>query len=213
MSRILMIYRSTKARLKPTAVDDDFSRAFKIESELHSALEVACDSARKFKDSQRDCDILQRQVHRLEKELRDAHDFVFSLQPKGEQITESEAAAEFNLLYRMIEDWVETNLEDEIHARSIIKRRRFQASRIRRFLKLVSLPGEEASRCPDTDVYNVIAAIMTFLCIEIFDKDFYCPVEEGAMDTLNSILMSMRNLEPRRGEFLNQTNSHYIITH
>jgi hypothetical protein len=199
---ILMIYSNTKARLKPTAVDGDLSRTSKSESELHSALEAACDTAGKLKDSQRDCDILRRQVHQLQKELRDAHDFVFSLQPKREQITESEAAAEFKSLCRMIEDWVETNLGDEIHARSIFKQRSLEASHIRRFLKLISLPGKEASRCPDTDVYNVIAAIMKFLCIEIFDKDFYCPVEQGAMDYLNSILMSMRNLEPRRGELL-----------
>ncbi len=201
-----MIYSSTKARLKPTAVDDDLSRTPKSESELNSALEAACDRAEKLKDSQRECDILQRQVRELQKELRDVHDFVFSLQPKREQITESEAAADFKLLCRMIEDWVETNvgdsLGDEIHARSIIKQRGLQASRIRRFLMLVSLPGEEASKCPDTDVYNVIAAIMKFLCIEIFDKDFYCPVEEGAMEYLNSILTSMRTLEPRRGELV-----------
>lgn len=195
-----MIYNSTKARLKPTAVDDDLSRTSKSESELHSALEAACDKAGKLKDSQRECGILQRQVRELQKEVRDAHDFVFSLQPKREQITESEAAAEFKLLCKMIEDWVETNLGDDIHARSIFKQRGLQASRIRRFLALISLPGEEASRCPDTDVYNVIAAIMKFLCIEIFDKEFYCPIEEGAMDFLNSILTSMRSLEPRRGE-------------
>jgi hypothetical protein len=207
VSRILMIYSSTKAKLKPTAVDDDNSRTSKSESELHSALEEACDRARKLKDSQRDCDSLQRQIHRLEKELRDAHDFVFSLQPKGEQITESEAAAEFSLLGRMIEDWVETNLGDEIHARSIIEQRGpgLQASRIKRFLMLVSLPGKEASRCHDTDMYNVVAAIMKFLCIEIFDKDFYCPAEQGAMEFLNSLLMSMRHLEPKRGECINQT--------
>ncbi|PMD20145.1 hypothetical protein NA56DRAFT_602060 [Hyaloscypha hepaticicola] len=189
---------NSKARLKRTAVDDDLSRTSKSESELHSALEAACDRAEKLKDSQRECDILQRQVLELQRELRDAHDFVFSLQPKREQITESEAAAEFKSLFRMIEDWVETNLEDEIHARSILKQRGLQPSRIRRFLTLVSLPGQEASSCPETDVYNVIAVILKFLCIEIFDKDFYCPVEEGAMGFLNSILMSMRNLEPRR---------------
>jgi hypothetical protein len=199
MSRILMTYRNTEARLKTTAVNDDLSRTSISEFELNSTLEEACDTARKFKESQRERDFLQGQVLELRKELRDAHDFIFSLQPRREQITESEAAAEFKSLGRTIEDWVETNLGDDIHDRSILKQR-LQVSHIRRFLTCVSLPGQEASRCPDTDVYNVIAAIMKFLCIEIFDKDFYCPVEEGAMDFLNSILMSMKKLEPRRGE-------------
>jgi hypothetical protein len=194
-----MTYSNTKARLKTTAVNDDRSRTSISEFELNSTLEEACDTARKFKESQRECGILQGQVLELRKELRDAHDFIFSLQPKREQITESEAAAEFRSLGRTIEDWVETNLGDDLHDRSILKQR-IHASHIRRFLMCVSSPGQEASRCPDTDVYNVIAAIMKFLCIEIFDKDFYCPVEGGAMEFLSSILMSMRNLEPRRGE-------------
>ncbi|PMD40387.1 hypothetical protein L207DRAFT_511881 [Hyaloscypha variabilis F] len=187
---------NTEARLKTTTVNDDRSRTSISEFELNSTLEEACETARKFKETQREHDILQRQVLELQKELRDAHDFIFSLQPRREQITESEAAAEFRSLGRTIEDWVETNLGDDIHDRSILKRP--HASQIRRFLTFVSLPGKEASRRPDTDVYNVMAAIMKFLCSEIFDKDFYCPIEEGAMDFLNSILMSMRKLEPRR---------------
>jgi hypothetical protein len=171
-----------------------------LESELYLALEASRDRAGKLKDSQRDCDILQRQVHELEKDLRDAHDFIFSLQPRREQITESEAAAEFKCLCMMVENWVETNMGDEIHAKGIIKQRVIQAPTIRRFLMLVSLSGEEASRCPETDVYNVITAIMKFLYFEIFAKDFYCPVEEGGANFLNSIYTSMKNLEPRRGE-------------
>jgi hypothetical protein len=167
-----MTYSNTKARLKSTAVNDDRSRTSISEFELNSTLEEAYDTARRLKESQRECDILQGQVLQLRKELRDAHDFIFSLQPKREQITESEAAAEFRSLGRTIEDWVETNLGDDIHDRSITKQR-IQASNIGRFLMLVSSPGQEASLCPDTDVYNVIAAIMKFLCIEIFDKDFY----------------------------------------
>jgi hypothetical protein len=71
--------------------------------------------------------------------------------------------------------------------------------RVRKLLSLIPQPGKEAFEYPDTDEYNVIAAIMKFLYLEIFTKDFYCPIERGHMNFLNSIKRSMENLEPRRG--------------
>jgi len=204
LCRFLTIFSETKARLKTPAVHNDRPRPSMMESELNSTLEEACDTAQKLQESLEKCNSLHDQVQDLRKELRDAHDFIFSLQPKREPITESEATSEFRALSRTIEDWVETNLGDAIHDRSTVKHR-LQATPARRFLACVSVPGQEASRYPDTDVYIVMAAIMEFLCVDIFNKDFYCPIEEGAMDFLNSILTSMRNLQPRRGESLHPT--------
>lgn len=211
-SRILITYRNAKTTLKTTAKNDGLSRASTSESTPDSTLEEGSDTATTLKLSQEMCDILQSQVLELQKELGDAHDFIFSLQPRREQITESEAAEEFTSLLRTIEDWVETNLGDDIHDRSMLKQR-LHASNARRFLTCVSLPGQEASRFPDTDVYNVIAAIMKFLCVEVFDKGFYCPIEKGGMEFLNSILKSMKNLEPKRGELCMPKISLCIVTH
>ncbi|KAF4636896.1 hypothetical protein G7Y89_g1185 [Cudoniella acicularis] len=189
-----------KVALDSAAEDDKkTSRESKLEEQLtiHSTLEQACSTAAKFEESQKECEVLREQVISLRKELSDAHNFIFSLQPRREQITESEAATEFKSLYASVEEWVETKLGDDI-MEAMIKKVRPSAKPARNFINFTTHAGQEATGCSGTDEYNVITMIMNFLCVEIFDKDFYCPIEDGGMEFLTSILTSMRNLEPRR---------------
>jgi hypothetical protein len=142
---------------------------------------------------------LKQEVFQLRKELTEAHDFIFSLQPRTNQVTETEVAADFQSLCQGVEEWVETKLGDHIHDGSLTKG--FDYSHAKRFLNYVSLPGQEAFAIPDTDEYNISGAIMRFLCTEILCKDFYVDIEKGAMNYLNGLMTSMGNLEPRRGMF------------
>lgn len=143
---------------------------------------------------------LKQEVLQLRKELTEAHDFIFSLQPRQNQVTETEVAADFQSLCQGVEEWVETKLGDHIHDGSLTKG--FDYSHAKKFLNYVSPPGHEAFGIPDTDEYNISGAIMKFLCIEILCKDFYVDIERGAMNYLNGLMTSMANLEPRRGTFL-----------
>lgn len=190
----------------------------KSESELNEILFQASEYAgrleKRLKESQRACEDLKSQViegkgqvSELQKELRESHDKIFSLQPRREQITETEAAAEFKSLCMGVEEWVETNLGDAIEAKQLLDNR-ISNTQISRFLEWVSPAGKQASQYPDTDVYNVTAAILKFLTTEIFQKDFYCPVEPEIIDTMDSVLRSMERLEPRRGKSPSPQNFH-----
>jgi hypothetical protein len=58
----------------------------------------------------------------------------------------------------------------------------------------MSTAGRHSFAVEDTDVQNVTAAIMQFLTQEIFSKEFYCPIDAGALNFLSSVERSMRSL-------------------
>lgn len=169
-----------------------------LEAELNKTIAEACATSNKLENSKTECKNLRDQIVDLQKKLNDTEDFIFSLQRREQKITESEATAEFNSLCMMVEDWVQSKLGDAIEQK-FAEKAALPNSMTRRLLSLIPQPGKDAFRYPDTDEYNVIAVIMRFLCIEIFDKDFYCQIDPGAVELLTSIERSMRNLEPRRG--------------
>lgn len=141
---------------------------------------------------------LKKQIAQLQKDLTDAQDFIFSLQPRQTGITESDATTEYNSLCGMIQQWVENNVADALYERQM-HRGSIYLHPAKELLELISKPGREAFVHLDTDEYNIVSAIMRFICLEIFDKPFYCPVEEGTVKILSSVEKAMRNMEPRRG--------------
>ncbi|KAG0646475.1 hypothetical protein D0Z07_7533 [Hyphodiscus hymeniophilus] len=143
---------------------------------------------------------MQKQNMDLQKKLEDTQDYVFSLQRREVKITESEATAEFNSLCLSVEAWVETKLGDAIEDRAALSPVLLIPA-MRKFLTWITAPGQDAFEYPDTDEFNIIAAIMLFLKMEVFDKDFYCPMGNGERSFLTSIETGMKKLEPRRGLF------------
>jgi hypothetical protein len=153
-----------------------------------------------FKESQRQCEILRDQVLRLKENLQDAQDFIFSLQPSQQILTEMEGTADFISLCASVEAWVDSRLRESLDDMVVTKGKvPLKASQV--LLSLIPYPGEKAFEYPQTDEYNITAAILKFLCDTIFLKNFYCPI--GALETkcLLSVERSMRSLEPRRGQF------------
>jgi len=157
-------------------------------------------TAAKLEESERKCEILLSEVKELRKNLNDAQDFIFSLQPLRDQITESQATAEFSSLCKSVEEWVQTNLSDPLYEQHLIKEKVSLGAPAKEFISILSRSSIEAFRCQETDDYNVVSGIMKFLCRGIFEPDFYCPVESGAMEFLKSLGKSIANLEPRRGK-------------
>jgi hypothetical protein len=152
------------------------------------------------KNSQRQCEILQGQVLKLKKNLQDTQDFIFSLQPNQQTLTETEATADFISLCASVEAWVDSKLGESLDDKIVIKGKvPLKSSRM--LLSLIPYPGNKAFKYPQTDEYNVTAAILKFLCNMIFSKDFYCPIGTLETEFLLSIERSMRSLEPRRGQF------------
>ncbi|KAH8804542.1 hypothetical protein F5884DRAFT_417434 [Xylogone sp. PMI_703] len=140
---------------------------------------------------------LRNRIVQLQKDLSDAQDFVFSLQPRQTNITESEASSEYNSLCGMVQQWVETNVGDALYERDM-HREKIYPHAAKELLDLISKPGKQAFVYLDTDEYNIVSAIMKFLCVEIFDRPFFCPIEDGAVKILSSVEKAMRNMEPRR---------------
>ncbi len=153
----------------------------------------------KLGDSEKICGELQAQLLDLEKQRTEITDFVFSLHRREEKITSSDAANEFHSLCVTVEDWVQSKLGNAIGLR-LAERSISANNRTKLLLNIILKSGRDAFNYPDTDECNVYAAVMRFLCIKIFDEDFYCPISPGAMEFLTSIEKSMRNLDPPRGQ-------------
>jgi hypothetical protein len=169
------------------------------ELDLNLKLVEACETAEKLEKSNKECEILRQQVLVLSKNLQEQEDFIFSLQPRRETFTGSEAAAEFKSLCGSVENWVQTTLGDAIDDRKLEKQREILKEPAADFLGLLSRAAHEAFGVVDTDVYLVIAAVMKFLCNTIFDQEWYCPVGKGRMEFLTQLWKSMAKLQPRRG--------------
>jgi hypothetical protein len=149
--------------------------------------------------TQSECEILRTRVFELQDNLKDAHDFIFSLQPRQQRFTETEAAAEFNTLCGSVEMLVDRKVGVALEEKALPKEGRCRLDPARMLIHLIPIPGREAFKYPETDEYNVTAAIIRFLCENIFDLDFYCPLGEQEREFMTSVEKSMRNLEPRRG--------------
>jgi GAF domain-containing protein len=151
-----------------------------------------------FKASQNECEILRAQVLELRKNLQDAQDFIFSLQPRQQKLTETEAAEDFYTLCGSIEEWVDSKFGEALDGR-ILTKEKVLSEPLTKLLSLIPHPGKEAFKYPGTDEYNITAAILQFLCNEIFNKEFYCPIGDREIEFMVSVEKSMRNIEPRRG--------------
>ena len=154
----------------------------------------------KLQESIAQCESLRKQVLELKRNLAETQDFVFSLQPRRARITAQEATAEYSSLCEGVEEWVQTNLGDAIFDKALLKEQAPLGLSAKKFLNLISHPGRDAFVLPETDEYNVIAAVIVFLHSEIFNIDFYCPLEPGAMDFIQSLEKSLETVEPRLGK-------------
>lgn len=132
----------------------------------------------------------------MEREVHDLQRHIFSIQPLPPVILGPEAGREFASFCGVVEEWVQTNLGDALDDRAILKVG-FNSHSAAAILSLISPPGKIAFQIPSTDEYNVIAAIMQFLCLEIFDKEFYCPM--GELKLVADLQEILQTLQPRRG--------------
>jgi hypothetical protein len=145
---------------------------------------------------------LRRTVASLEDSLKDAQDFIFSLQPHHTRLTETEATAEFSALCTFVEDFVDKKLGDALEERALVngKERLPERGVSRSLLKHVAVPGWEAFSVTGTDEANVRSAVMLFLCQRVFYLEFFVPLPRHEQEFLQGVEKAMRNLEPRRGE-------------
>ncbi|KUJ11962.1 uncharacterized protein LY89DRAFT_217207 [Mollisia scopiformis] len=138
---------------------------------------------------------LASQVKKLQKELDDAHSFIFNLQPATHVITPTQALEDYKTLCMKVEDWVQDNLGDGLEKGMHVDDITIES--VEQFVSLVSPQGRSAFGIPKTAENILIESIMNFLYRRIFRLDFWC-MEPDAMLFLEHIERSMHKLEPRR---------------
>ena len=135
------------------------------------------------------------------KQLAQARDHIFRLQPRRTDITETEAQTQFGDLYNSVHRWVTNRLEkilDELDSGQLYHRA-FPNPAAKRVLSLSSARAIQHMQCHQSDEFVVIAVIMRFLCRAFFDQSFYCPLrkvvgEYDAIYVVDSIETSMRRV-------------------
>ncbi|KAF2790367.1 hypothetical protein K505DRAFT_377574 [Melanomma pulvis-pyrius CBS 109.77] len=139
------------------------------------------------------------------KQLGDAHNHIFRLQPRRTDITETEAQELFNDLFNSVQRWVCNRLERilDMLEDGKLRTRVYPRDAARKVVQLTSARAMQGFNFDQSDEHFVIAVIMRFLCWSFFSRSFYCPLtmtgeHSDATVFLNRIEQLMRTV-PRDG--------------
>ncbi|KAM0439557.1 hypothetical protein ACHAPT_000648 [Fusarium lateritium] len=133
------------------------------------------------------------------KQLQDAQEQIFRLQPNRKDITDTEAREAYKNLVGNVQRWVENRvkdiLEDLEYGRLKSRAVPPEASRF------VALLREQSRRClnaDQSDEYHIMGAIMNYLYLALFSKSFYCPLddtpEDGTLMWIDELQSTMSRL-------------------
>lgn len=118
------------------------------------------------------------------KQLQEAKDHIFRLQPQRSDVTEAEAREGYKNLCGSVQRWVENRmsgvLDDLEEGRLSTRAAPSQAS-----ARFVGLLREASRRCigvDQSDEYHVIGVIMNYLWLAVFSKSFYAPLDDTPAD-------------------------------
>ncbi|GAB0136229.1 hypothetical protein EsDP_00004540 [Epichloe bromicola] len=126
---------------------------------------------------------IKAQLRTKDKNLRDAGDQIFRLQPHRQDITESEARETYKSLCNKVHRWVDNRLPATLEAVSAGQLKKAPAQQAAKFLSLLREPGRRCLAVHHGDEYHVIAGIMYYLWLALFSKPFYCPLDDSGDDS------------------------------
>ena len=117
------------------------------------------------------------------KQLQEAKEQVFHLQPQRTDVTEAEAVDGFKKLCGSVQRWVENRLkgilDDLDHGRLRVRPDPAQSAR---FVSFIREPARRCVNVDQSDEYHVAAVIMNYLWFVLFAKSFYCPLDDTEDD-------------------------------
>lgn len=122
---------------------------------------------------------LEAKVQEVEEQLRLARDHIFRLQPQRTEITETEAAASFQVLYENVRRFVQNRLQrilSDLDSGVLENHTPRHLGDGTNLLDLVRGSARTWFEARESDEFHVIAAVMEYLRRVIFDKPFYCPL-------------------------------------
>ncbi|KAF2011914.1 hypothetical protein BU24DRAFT_485218 [Aaosphaeria arxii CBS 175.79] len=137
----------------------------------------------------------QRAEQKALKQLDDARNHIFRLQPRRTDITESEAQELFSDLFNSIHRWVTNRLEtvlDELDENRL-RSRPYAREPAKRFVDLVSRRGMQHMNASNNDEWIVISVIFQFLYREFFHPSFYIPLR--GEDKQGNIIATIDRIE------------------
>ncbi|KAK7408847.1 hypothetical protein QQX98_008969 [Neonectria punicea] len=138
---------------------------------------------RELAATQRQLTEARSQMKTKTRQLQDAKDQIFRLQPRRNDITEAEARDVYKTLCGNVQRWVENRLkgalEDLDQGRLTIRLAPQQAAR---FAGLLREPSRRCLNVDQSDEYHVVAVIMNYLWLVMFSKSFYCPLDDTEAD-------------------------------
>lgn len=124
---------------------------------------------------------------------------MFRLQPHRENITQSDALREYIAICHSVNSWVGLRLYNALNTGSINVAKMHTGS-ARKLISLLTQCWFNGTLYPDTDEYNIIAAVMEFLRTGIFETELYGAVGGKDLELIYQIQKNMKNLIPRRGK-------------
>ncbi|KAI8932990.1 hypothetical protein NX059_009644 [Plenodomus lindquistii] len=130
---------------------------------------------------QKELERQERKTLKAEKQLEDAHNHIFRLQPRRTDVTEAEAKEMFNDLFNSVQRWVGNRLDKvlDILDQGKLKNREFPRDAARKILALTGARALQSSGLDQIDEHHIIATIMEFIRRSFFDHTFYCPLVVG----------------------------------
>jgi hypothetical protein len=131
------------------------------------------------------------------KQLEDARNHIFRLQPRRTDITEIEANELFNDLFNNIQRWAANRLEKilDMQEDGRLRGRTFPREAARKVLQLTSARGMQSNKWDGSDEFQIIAIIMRFLCRSFFDRVFYCPLTAEGQQNINDTTTIISRVE------------------
>ncbi|KPM45044.1 hypothetical protein AK830_g1435 [Neonectria ditissima] len=138
---------------------------------------------KELSDTRRQLVEARSQVKTKARQLQDAKDQIFRLQPRRNDITEAEARDAYKTLCGNVQRWVENRLkgalEDLEQGRFTVRLAPPQAAR---FVGLLREPSRRCLNVDQSDEYHVVGVIMNYLWLVLFSKSFYCPLDDTEAD-------------------------------
>ncbi|KAK2593280.1 hypothetical protein QQS21_009004 [Conoideocrella luteorostrata] len=121
----------------------------------------------------------RNQLKTKDRNLQDAGDHIFRLQPYREDITESEAREMYKAMCDKVQRWVENRLPATLESLSASQVKKPPAQQAAKFLSLLREPGKRCLAVRHGDEYHIVAGIMYYLWLAFFSKPFYCPLDDS----------------------------------
>lgn len=154
---------------------------------------------RKLASAQRQLSESRRETRSKAKQLQDAQEHIFRLQPTRKDITETEAREAYRNLVGNVQRWVENRVKDVLEdLESGRLKSRTAPPEAARFVALLREQSRRCLNADQSDEYHIMGVIMNYLYLALFSKSFYCPLddseEDGTLMWLDELQSTMSRL-------------------